>query len=151
MLSVLMAIATVLLFLGLIGNMITIGVFITIGNNVGVIVCWFIFVLYLGFILGCVYFYNLNKCDTYSDEKKYLEREISQLEEDKELYEKQLESYKKLDKYKKEHYEYEVKQSELKEENEKLRNIIRAQNFDIKTEDFEQYLKVMMENKNEQK
>jgi len=148
MLSVLMAIITLLLALGLIGNVVSFGVFCTIGNNIGVITCCYVFVLYLGIIIGCVYFYNLNKCDTYSDEKRHFEREISQLEEDKEWYEKQLESYKKLDKYKKEHCEFELKQSELEEENEKLRNIIRTQN-NIRAEDFAQYLKIMLEDKNE--
>lgn len=146
MLSVLMAIVTVLLFLGLTGNLILFGVFASIGNNVGFLVCIFIFVLYLGIILGCAYFYNINKCEKFSDEKKAFEREISHLEDDNELYERQLKSYHKLDKYVKEHNEYVVKQTELERENEKLKNIIRSQS-NVKSEDFEQYLKVLMEDK----
>lgn len=149
MLSVLMAIVTVLLFLGFISNLILIGVFTWIGNNVGFIVCIFVLVLYLGFVLGFAYFYNLNKCEKYEDEKKYFEEEISRLHNDIEWYGSQLQSYKKLDKYKKEHYEYEVKQSELEEENKKLKNIIRSQS-NVKSEDFERYLKVLMEDKNAQ-
>lgn len=146
MLNILMAIATVLLVLGFISDFVLFGVFSMIGNNVGSIVCCFIFVLYLGIIIGCVYFYNLDKCDKYSNEKKYFEEEISRLKDDIKWYESQLKSYKKLDKYQKEHYEYEVKQSELEEENKKLKSIIQSQNA-VKTEDFEQYLKIMMEDK----
>lgn len=146
MLSVLMAIATVLLVLGFCGNLFTFLTFVTIGNNVGITVCYFIFVLYLGIVIGCIYFYNLNKCETFLDEKKDFEREISHLNEDKEWYERQLKSYKKFEKYAKERNDYESKQRELEEENKKLRSIIQTQN-NVKTEDFEQYLKVIMEDK----
>jgi len=149
MLNISMAIITILLILGFVSNTILIGVFSMIENQVGIIVCAFVFVLMVGFVLGCAYFYNLEKCNKNEDEKKQFKSEISRLNDDIQFYEKQLKSYKKLDKYVKEHYDYETKQTELERENEKLKNIIRTQNG-VKTEDFEQYLKVMMEDKNAQ-
>ena len=144
MLNVLMAIVTILLVLGLLGNAISCGVFAMVDNHVGLIVCAFVFVLYLGIALGCIYFYNLNKCDTHESEKKYLKGEISRLEDDIKWYEDRLKSYKKLDKFVKEHNEFELKQSKLEEENKKLKSIILAQN-NVKSGDSEQYLKVITE------
>ena len=148
MLNILMAIVTVLLFLGFISDFILFGVFSMIGNDVGVIVCCFIFVLYLGFILGCVYFYNLGKCDKFEEEKKYLKNDISHLNDEIKWQEQRIEAYRKLDDYVEEHHNFEAKQRELEDENKKLRSIIQTQNG-VKTEDLDQYLKVIMEDKNE--
>ncbi len=145
MLNVLMAIITVLLLLGFGGNLITGAVFLCNGNHVGVTVCLFIFVLYIGFIAGCIYFYYQDRCDKFEETKKRLNNEISHLNEDREWYEKQLNSYHKLDKFVKEHNEFVLKQSKLEEENKKLKSIILAQN-NVKSEDSEQYLKVITEN-----
>ena len=146
MLNLLFCMLSIFIITGFFGDAIALCIFGCLGNDIGMHVCGIILIAYAAFILGFLFYHLGDKCDKFKDEKEYYERRIQRLEEDTDQYQREIKSYKKLEKYSKKHFEYEQKQRELEAENETLRKIILTKDG-IKDDIGDKYIELLINSK----